>query len=452
MTSRAATLAIVFAVVASPADAAQRDVTVQATPTSGPAPLAVTFTAAGDAAAVHWSFGDGTSADGVVVSHTYAAGRWAASWNAQTPGGPQSGRLQITAYGLTFAGPSHTRYARRTRFTGALVPAAHGARVTLVGPTGDVASTRTHADGTYTLRTRVTAPGIYYTRSDRGISAQRTLRVTPQLRATLIGSGTRGSRYELAARILPSGAGVLAVTVTRRGTVVVARTFGPRVRLRLDTRHAATYRVRVTLVPNVGYDRVARVLVAHVVFPRLLYGVRSALVAELGARLRELHYVAPFTSMFDSRMLDAVYAFEKVQELPRTGVVDASFWRRLDAPYLPKPRYASPPDHLEIDKPQQVLFVVRASRIAQIVPISTAGLPGKFTPVGRFSIIRKVSGFDPSPLGTLYDPMYFVGGYAIHGNPSVPPYPASHGCVRVPMWIAPMLYAENPYRETVFVY
>ena len=48
--------------------------------------------------------------------------------------------------------------------------------------------------------------------------------------------------------------------------------------------------------------------------------------------------------------------------------------------------------------------------------------------------------------------MYFTGGYAIHGNPSVPPYPASHGCVRVPMWVAPRLYETNPYGETVYVY
>jgi lipoprotein-anchoring transpeptidase ErfK/SrfK len=27
---------------------------------------------------------------------------------------------------------------------------------------------------------------------------------------------------------------------------------------------------------------------------------------------------------------------------------------------------------------------------------------------------------------------YFTGGYALHEYPDVPPYPASHGCVRVP--------------------
>jgi lipoprotein-anchoring transpeptidase ErfK/SrfK len=151
-------------------------------------------------------------------------------------------------------------------------------------------------------------------------------------------------------------------------------------------------------------------------------------------------------------MLESVYAFEKVQGLPRTGVVGPAFWQRLADPRIPIPRYAHPSDHIEIDKQHQVLYIVRSSRIALIVPVSTAGLPGKFTPVGRFAIYRKVTGFDPSPLGTLYDPMYFTGGYAIHGNPSVPPYPASHGCVRVPMWIAAYLYATNPYGETVYVY
>jgi lipoprotein-anchoring transpeptidase ErfK/SrfK len=178
----------------------------------------------------------------------------------------------------------------------------------------------------------------------------------------------------------------------------------------------------------------------------------GAAVAQLAASLRRLHYLAPVSAAFDSRMLDAVYAFEKVQGLPRNGTVDASFWRRLANPFVPHPRFRAPADHLEVDKPLQVLYVVRHAQVAQIAPVSTAGLPGKFTPVGRFSIIRKVNGFDPSPLGTLYDPMYFVGGYAIHGNPSVPPYPASHGCVRVPMWIAPYLFASNAYGETVYVY
>jgi lipoprotein-anchoring transpeptidase ErfK/SrfK len=175
-------------------------------------------------------------------------------------------------------------------------------------------------------------------------------------------------------------------------------------------------------------------------------------VSQLGAQLQRLHYAAPSGGTFDSRMLDAVYAFQKVHGLPRTGVVDARFWRALSNPRLAIPRFAQPAGHIEVNKGAQVLYVVRGSRVALIVPISTAGVAGTFTPVGRFAVYRKVVGFDPSPLGTLYDPLYFTGGYAIHGNPSVPPYPASHGCVRIPMWVAPLLYRTIPYGETVYVY
>jgi lipoprotein-anchoring transpeptidase ErfK/SrfK len=48
--------------------------------------------------------------------------------------------------------------------------------------------------------------------------------------------------------------------------------------------------------------------------------------------------------------------------------------------------------------------------------------------------------------------MYFLRGFAIHGYPSVPADPASHGCVRVPMWIAPRLFVQFTYGQTVYLY
>jgi L,D-transpeptidase catalytic domain/Putative peptidoglycan binding domain/PKD domain len=438
--------------VVQPAGAARRDVSVQAVPASGAAPLAVTFIAGGGATSVHWTFGDGATADGITVEHTYAAGRWTASWDAETPDGSKHGTITVTAYGLTFAAPRRVVYAQPVRLSGSVVPAEQGVRVTIVGPSGNLASARTRADGGYTLRPRIRLPGSYSATSDRGSSPQANVRVVPRLSTGFIGRSERGSRYELVARVVPAAAGVLTVRVIRGGSTVLDRTFDSHVRVRLDTRRAATYRIRVATIPSGGYERVVRVLTAHVALPHLSFGSSGAAVAQLGSQLRQLHYAAPVTTTFDSRLLDAVYAFEKVQGLPRTGIADAQFWQRLASPYMPRPRYAMPAEHLEVNKPTQVLYVVRRSAVAMIVPVSTAGLPGKFTPDGRFSIIRKVTGFDPSPLGTLFDPMYFVGGYAIHGNPSVPPYPASHGCVRVPMWIAPYLYATNPYGETVYVY
>jgi hypothetical protein len=53
--------------------------------------------------------------------------------------------------------------------------------------------------------------------------------------------------------------------------------------------------------------------------------------------------------------------------------------------------------------------------------------------VGSFAVYTQARGWQKSPLGRLYNPLYFNGGIAIHGSQSVPASPASHGCVRIPM-------------------
>jgi lipoprotein-anchoring transpeptidase ErfK/SrfK len=450
---RATVLGIVLLSFGSAATAAPRDITVQVSQTEGGAPLTVTLTAVGAADSFHWDLGDGTSADGRSVQHTYQAGHWTATLTARSGTDTLTRTASVTAYGLSLAGPARARYARKAAFRGALVPADAGKTLTISGPAGAAVKTRTRANGTFVARVRVTHPGTW-TAALGDVTASEPLQVdvVPQLRTGLVGSGARGGRLLLAASVRPRGAGSLAVSITRSGSVIIDKTFSSPVRLKLDTRRLSTYRIKVAVDPSEGFTRAVHVLRAAVVLPRLAYGSRGSTVAQLASRLHELHYATPSTASFDSRLLDTVYAFQKVQDLPRTGVVDAAFWRRLGSPRVPVARYAQPASHIEIDKPHQVLYVVRAGKVALIVPVSTAGLPGRFTPVGRFSIYRKVTGFDPSPLGTLFDPMYFTGGYAIHGNPSVPPYPASHGCVRVPMWIAPYLYDTNPYGETVDVY
>jgi PKD repeat protein len=450
---RAFVLGIVLLSFGSTAAAAPPEVTVQVSQAEGGAPLTVTLTAVGTADSFHWDFGDGAAADGRSVQHTYRAGRWTATLTARGGSDTVSKTASVTAYGLSLSGPERVRYNRRATFRGSLVPPDVGASVTVSGPTGVTVHTKTRNDGTFRARARVTHPGAWTVAlGDIAESEPLQVHVVPQLRTGLLGSGARGSRLVLAASVRPKDAGGLAVAITRGGNRIVDKTFSSPLRLKLDTRRLSTYRIRVAVDPNEGFTNAVHVLRAAVVLPRLAYGSRGAAVAQLASRLHELHYAAPFTATFDSRLLDAVYAFQKVQDLPRTGIVDAALWRRLSAPRRPAALYVQPANHIEIDKPHQVLYVVRSEKIALIIPVSTAGLAGRFTPVGRFAIYRKVTGFDPSPLGTLFDPMYFTGGYAIHGNPSVPPYPASHGCVRVPMWIAPYLYDTNPYGETVYVY
>jgi PKD repeat protein len=445
--------ALALLILVPAAAGAARTFSVEATPTSGSAPLRVTFTAKGDAASYHWDFGDGASADGTIVEHTYAAGRWTASATARSSGGESASQsVTIAAYGLTLGTRNPARYGRRALFRGGIVPAERGLVIALMGPAGRLAQTRTAANGSYVLRAKVRTPGAYTATSEHASSAPLALRVVPKLVARFAGSGARGTPYYFTARIVPASSGTIAVKVNRGANVLVERSFERSARIKLDTRRLTTYRIRVEVQPTEGYAGTVRLLRGHVVLPHLALGARGVTVIQLARGLRALRYATPPTAVFDGRMLDAVYAFQKVQGLPRTGVVDARFWRALGAAGVPRPRYFLPADHLEVNKERQVLYVVRRSRVALIVPISTAGIAGTYTPVGRFSIYRKVGGFDPSPLGTLYDPMYFTGGYAIHGNPSVPPYPASHGCVRVPMWVAPYLYATTPYGQTVYVY
>ena len=131
---------------------------------------------------------------------------------------------------------------------------------------------------------------------------------------------------------MPANAGALLVSITRGQTVLVDRTFAGRAHIKLDTQRVTSYRIRTEVRPNEGYAGTVRVLRANVVLPRLTLGARGIAVSQLGGQLRRLHYAAPSGAGFDGRMLDAVYAFQKVHGLPRTGVVDARFWRALSNP------------------------------------------------------------------------------------------------------------------------
>ena len=57
-------------------------------------------------------------------------------------------------------------------------------------------------------------------------------------------------------------------------------------------------------------------------------------------------------------------------------------------------------------------------------------------------------------LGSLYRPKFIVGGVAIHGSPSIPNYPASHGCVRVANPVMDLIWGQNllPLRSAVWIH
>jgi hypothetical protein len=196
-----------------------------------------------------------------------------------------------------------------------------------------------------------------------------------------------------------------------------------------------------------GYARTGLRLRVTVTMPNLATGSRGPSVHFLEQRLSELHYALEHVDgYFGQDTYDAVIAFQKVHWLERTGRVGPAFWRRLRTASIPSARYRSG-SHFEVDKERQVLFDVRGGKVARVIQVST-GATGN-TPLGVFHVYDKTPGFNSL---SMYYSMYFLRGFAIHGYPFVPPYPASHGCVRTPLWVAFSLYETHGYGATVIIY
>jgi hypothetical protein len=192
----------------------------------------------------------------------------------------------------------------------------------------------------------------------------------------------------------------------------------------------------------------------RVVRPLLHEGSKSLAVRDLLRRLDELGYAvsSTATTTFTGAVRQSVYAFQKAQGIAVDGIVGPETRARLLDPLPVTARRRTPGSHIEVDLDRQLVLLVDNGSVTTVVNTSTAGIPGYQTPRGRFRVFRRVRGWDPSPLGRLYDPLYFTGGYAIHGSTSVPPHPASHGCVRIPLWEADLLFETVPRGELVLVY
>ncbi len=146
--------------------------------------------------------------------------------------------------------------------------------------------------------------------------------------------------------------------------------------------------------------------------------------------------------VFGGATIGAVYAFQKVNGLERDGIVGDEEWQLLEiGEPIELPFVDEQPDRVEVDLDAQVLYLVVDHRVEVVLPISSGngdlyrGRAGRLvranTPEGSFKFQRRIDGWRISYLGGLYRPYYFRGGYAIHGSYNVPPFPDSHGCVRV---------------------
>jgi lipoprotein-anchoring transpeptidase ErfK/SrfK len=170
--------------------------------------------------------------------------------------------------------------------------------------------------------------------------------------------------------------------------------------------------------------------------------VAAPSVTAVQTRLVALGYLS--TTAVSGRMADAtrqaVLAFQAWEGLQRDGVVGPVTRARLATARRPEAGSGAR-SRIVIDVGRQVALLVRGARVARAIHVST-GAAATPTPTGRFRVYRKERDSWSVPFRVwLPWASYFSGGVALHGYPDVPAYPASHGCVRIPLSEAPTVYA-----------
>jgi hypothetical protein len=185
----------------------------------------------------------------------------------------------------------------------------------------------------------------------------------------------------------------------------------------------------------------------NIVKPRV--GTRGVVVRLLQKGLAKLRYAVPRSGVYDSGTQRAVMAWRKVTGNARNPSASADVVRGvLRGRGAFKVRHRRDGRHVEADISRQVLALVKGGKVHRIYHTSS-GAPATPTVLGRFEVYRKDPG--TNAIG-MVDSSYFIRGYAIHGYVSVPPYNASHGCLRVPLADARYIYDWVRMGDVVRVY
>ena len=170
---------------------------------------------------------------------------------------------------------------------------------------------------------------------------------------------------------------------------------------------------------------------------RVGLGSTGPFVRLIQQRLAALHFYIPQTGVYDQGTGLALDAYHR---LLRWGISQSLDGRTisflLDGMGSFKVRFPRHGRHAEANLSLQVLALVDGLQVYRLYPISS-GKPSTPTILGDFRVYSKVPGYLPDG---MYYSNFFVRGYAIHGYDPAPDYPASHGCMRLPIVDAISVY------------
>lgn len=307
-------------------------------------------------------------------------------------------------------------------------------------------------------RTALVAAGALLALPAAALGDERPTPAKPRL---TLGDGKRqvvalrGQTVRIRGRLAPAAPGQRVIARVYRGRrklrasrVRVRR--GGRFAVRVRSRRPGVLHVRAVhrATPELGTAR-AKAVRVRVVRPRARPGSRGPAVRMLQARLAALHYSVPSTGVFDGGTARAVLAYRKVTGMQRTTSASEAVFSALERGRGAfRVRHPGDGRHVEADLSRQVLALIEGGRVRAIYHTSS-GAPGTPTILGRYRVYMKTPGINAKG---MVDSSYFIRGYAIHGYASVPPFPASHGCLRVPIANARFIYDWLRPGDVVWVY
>ncbi len=174
-------------------------------------------------------------------------------------------------------------------------------------------------------------------------------------------------------------------------------------------------------------------------------GQQSTATAKLQQALKDKgFYRGPVDGAYGPKTEHAVMAFRKEIGASRSYSWSNSHWDELELYQAPFTKFDEP-DRVEVNLTKQTAHLFRKGDLVATFPISSGNGERYFangmwktanTPTGNFKVYRHASGWYESTLGLglMLSPWFFNGGIALHGSASVPPGPASHGCIRLTTW------------------
>ena len=169
----------------------------------------------------------------------------------------------------------------------------------------------------------------------------------------------------------------------------------------------------------------------RVLSPSVAPGARGPMVELVQARLAALHLFIPRTGVYDAGTQLALNAYHRLLGWGEgdTSVSPATVTALLDGRGSFHVRFPHQGRHAEGNLRIQVLALIDGSKVQELLPISS-GKPSTPTLLGSWRIYLRTPGYLPDG---MYYSSFFTGGYAIHGYDPAPDYPASHGCMRLPI-------------------